>query len=641
MGSGLVHTAPGHGAEDFELHEADPETVVMRCPVNQYGKYTREVGLQELEGLAVLGQGGKAVLEILANTPGRLVHAGDWVHRYPYDWRTKKPIITRATRQWFVQLEGLRSCALDEVAQVEFIPSSGAARLSAMLQGRAEWCISRQRVWGTPIPVFHRQGDDDQDEVLVDPKVIEHVAALIEQHSGDIWWDEPSCDQLLPEEYRGQGWQRGRDTLDIWLDSGSSWRGVLQERKLPFPADLYLEGSDQHRGWFQSSLLTSVALTGQAPYKSVVTHGFVLDSKGRKMSKSVGNVVEPAQIVEGGKNKKQHPPYGADVMRWWVASCDYTRDVVVGDNVLATAAENYRKVRNCTRFLLGNTSDFSMSEDRVPYNELPEVDRFMLHQLHQWQTNVAQHYDAFEYSKVVKLVGQFVSQDLSAFYFEIAKDRLYADGATSHSRRSCQTVLCSVLQSVSCAVSPVLCHFAQDVHQHDPNALGEAAFRSGWMSNVLPEWHDPELASRWQELLALRSEVNKCLETVRADKTLASNGQASISVALPDASTEQRQFLADSLGGDALARLFLASTVDVSGEESSQEVIREWDGEWNCEGGKQQVKIAVSATQHGKCARCWRFDGAPGAELCMRCQEVIGLDKIGEIEVESALPGLF
>ncbi|EDZ96260.1 isoleucyl-tRNA synthetase [Limnospira maxima CS-328] len=356
-GTGLVHTAPGHGQEDYIVGQRYGLPILS--PVDENGDFTEEAG--EFAGLNVLKDANGAIIEALQEA-GSLIKEEPYQHKYPYDWRTKKPTIFRATEQWFASVEGFREQALEAIKQVQWIPSQGENRITPMVSDRSDWCISRQRSWGVPIPVFY---EEETGEPLLNEETINHVKDIIAQHGTDAWW-KLSVEELLPESYvnNGKKYRKGTDTMDVWFDSGSSWAAVAKQRpELAYPADIYLEGSDQHRGWFQSSLLTSVANHGIAPYKTVLTHGFVLDEKGYKMSKSLGNVVDPAVVINGGKNQQQDPAYGADILRLWVSSVDYSADVPLGKNILKQMSDVYRKIRNTARFLLGNLHDFDPAKD--------------------------------------------------------------------------------------------------------------------------------------------------------------------------------------------------------------------------------------------------------------------------------------
>jgi len=648
-GTGLVHTAPGHGVEDFEA--CMDHDIPMRCPVDGDGAYTDEVGHADLIGLNVLDKETTEAVLAKVGGSGHLVHAYDYGHRYPYDWRTKKPVILRATEQWFVNLASLKTQAKEAIKGVEFLPQIGRARLEAMIGSRNEWCISRQRVWGTPLPAFYR---DDGREVLIDDEVISHVKGLVAEHGTDIWWTSPA-DDLLPLSYRGQGWLPGKDTLDIWLDSGVSWTAALGPRGIKTPVDVYLEGSDQHRGWFQSSLLSSMAMTGKPPYKTIITHGFVLDAKGRKMSKSIGNVVDPNLIVNGGKNTKKHPPYGADILRLWVASTDYTKDAVVGDNILKTLAESYRKVRNSSRFILGNLSDFDYSNHAVAYEDLCSADRYMLHRVSCWEEEITGHYEKYAFSKAYASIMNFVSKDLSAFYFEITKDRccealktyiklesrnlnlnlnltltpfrLYADAENSISRRAAQTVMAHSLLSLTRGVAPICPHLAEDITSHNGTIEGlveKSVFETGWFQEE-PAWRNLDLADDWTQYLSFRAEVNRALEKTRAEKLLPATSAAHLVITTSAAENLERYGLED------LSQLFLTASVEVRkpGEEANVVeggCLLEHTGVLSHKTGQEEeVKIQVYQTQMKKCARCWRF-AIPhecGEDVCSRCEVVL------------------
>ena len=462
-GTGLVHTAPGHGQDDYLT--GLKYGLELLSPVNDAGAFTSEAGA-DLEGLSVLGDGNTACIEKLKEA-GVLVKEEAYEHKYPYDWRTKKPTIFRATSQWFASVDGFREDALTAIDNVKWQPEVGRNRITAMTQSRSDWCISRQRTWGVPIPVFYHR---DTNEVLLTKETLEHAKALIEEHGTDIWWSSDEKD-LLPAEYADVADQyiKGTDTMDVWFDSGSSWNSVCEERdELKYPADLYLEGSDQHRGWFQSSLLTSVAVNGYAPYKTVLTHGFVLDEKGYKMSKSLGNVVDPNLVINGGADQKKNPGYGADVLRLWVASVNYASDVCIGDSIIKQCFDSYRKLRNTARYLLGSLSDFDPSTHLVPYDELPSLDRYLLSQLDGFVAESKVAYDEYMFSRIYSLLQQFAVTDLSNFYLDIAKDRLYISSADEQRRRTCQTTLHHVLHALTAVLAPILPHMAEDIWQNIP-----------------------------------------------------------------------------------------------------------------------------------------------------------------------------
>ncbi|WP_068818065.1 isoleucine--tRNA ligase [Phormidesmis priestleyi] len=619
-GTGLVHTAPGHGQEDYQvgLRYGLP----LLSPVDDNGDFTEEAG--QFAGLNVLGEGNSTVIQALADA-GSLLKEEPYVHKYPYDWRTKKPTIFRATEQWFASVEGFRDAALAAIANVTWIPAQGENRITPMVAERSDWCISRQRSWGVPIPVFY---DEETGEPLLNEETIAYVQAIVAEKGSDAWW-ELSVGELLPEQYRGRAYRKGTDTMDVWFDSGSSWAAVLQQRDdLRYPADLYLEGSDQHRGWFQSSLLTSVAVNGYAPYKTVLTHGFTLDEQGRKQSKSLGNVVDPMTVIEGGKNQKEEPPYGADILRLWVSSVDYTNDVPIGKTILKQMADVYRKIRNTARFLLGNLHDFDPAKDAVPYEQLPELDRYMLHRITEVFKDVQDAFESFQFFRFFQAVQNFCAVDLSNFYLDIAKDRLYISAADSLRRRSCQTILAIAVENLARAIAPVLCHMAEDIWQAIPYPTPyKSVFEAGWVK-LDSEWNAPELAEKWETLRQVRAEVNKVLEKARAEKEIGSSLEAKVLLYVPDA--QLRQTLAalnpsDSLasrnGVDELRYLFLTSQVELIDSPDRLSGLKYTSS-------SETLSVGVTDADGQKCDRCWNYSTHVGESydhplLCERCIPVV------------------
>jgi isoleucyl-tRNA synthetase len=646
-GTGLVHTAPGHGVDDFATGRKYGLAVL--CPVDEAGTLTAEAG--PFAGLNVLKDANPAIIAALKEA-GALLAEQRYEHRYPYDWRTRKPTIFRATEQWFASVEGFREQALEAIAAVDWLPASGRNRIEAMVRERGDWCISRQRTWGVPIPVFYHR---TSGEVLLDAESLAHVEALIREHGSDVWWEREEAD-LLPPARASQAaqWRKGTDTMDVWFDSGSSWAGVLGglggntgdtgETPLNYPADLYLEGSDQHRGWFQSSLLTSVAVNGHAPYKRVLTHGFTLDEKGRKMSKSLGNVVDPTVLVEGGKNEKQDPAYGADVLRLWVSSVDYSADVPLGPGIVKQLADVYRKVRNTARYLLGNLHDFdprpaAEGGDAVPIAELPLLDRWMLSRTAELIETVSADFDRHEFYRFFQALQNFCVVDLSNFYFDIAKDRLYVSGAGEFRRRSCQTVLSLVVERLAGLIAPVLCHMAEDIWQNLPYPVAEkSVFESGW----------PRADSDWLNLLSpdertairnvrdvLRPSVNRLLESCRRKQVDSTHPQAdgigsSLEVRIqlapgePDASFSLHNLqtvLAASARPevDNLADWLLVSELRIGGEPPEQAL---------AQAEEVGLRLLVARAEGKKCERCWHYESDIGEHahhptLCGRCVAVL------------------
>ncbi|NMG09056.1 isoleucine--tRNA ligase [Brasilonema sp. UFV-L1] len=612
-GTGLVHTAPGHGQEDYIVGQRYGLPIL--APVDDNGNFTDEAG--QFAGLNVLGDGNQAVIDALA-AAGSLLKEEAYVHKYPYDWRTKKPTIFRATEQWFASVEGFRDEALKAIASVKWIPAQGENRITPMVAERSDWCISRQRSWGVPIPVFY---DEENGEPLLNEETISHVQGIFAEKGSDAWW-ELSVEELLPEKYHnnGRSYRKGTDTMDVWFDSGSSWAAVAEQRtELRYPADLYLEGSDQHRGWFQSSLLTSVAVNDCAPYKMVLTHGFILDEQGRKQSKSLGNTVEPKVVIEGGKNQKEEPAYGVDVLRLWVSSVDYTSDVPLGKNILKQLTDIRNKIRNTARFLLGNLHDFDPHKDTVAFEELSQLDRYMLHRMTEVFKEVTEAFESFQFFRFFQTIQNFCVVDLSNFYLDAAKDRLYISAPNALRRRSCQTVLKIALENLARAIAAVLCHMAEDIWQFLPYETPyKSVFEAGWVQ-LDQKWQNPELAVVWQQLRQIRTEVNKVLEEARVKKLIGSSLEAKVLLYVAD---EQLRSTVKSLnasqnGVDELRYLFITSEVDLL---DSPEAVQGLEYKLQSD----TWKIGVVNAEGQKCDRCWNYSTHVGESaehplICERC----------------------
>ncbi len=617
-GTGLVHTAPGHGQEDYIVGKK--YNLPILAPVDDGGLLTEEAG--QFAGLNVLKDANPAIVAAMKEA-GCVIKEEDYQHKYPYDWRTKKPVIFRATEQWFASVAGFRDAALAAIDTVTWIPSQGKNRITPMVADRSDWCISRQRTWGVPIPVFYNEATN---EPLINAETIAHIKAIVAEHGTDAWW-EMSIEQLLPTQYHNDGntYRQGFDTMDVWFDSGSSWASVVQQRGLQYPADLYLEGSDQHRGWFQSSLLTSVAVTGQAPYKKVLTHGFTVDEKGIKMSKSIGNVVEPAVVILGGKNQKDEPPYGADVLRLWVSSVDYSTDVPLGKNMLKQLGDARGKVRNTARFLLGNLHDFDPAKDAVPYAELPELDRYMLHRMTEVFAEVTDAFETYQFFRFFQAVQNFCVVDLSNFYLDIAKDRLYISDLKSFRRRSCQTVLAIALENLAKSIAPVLSHLAEDIWQFLPYPTPyKSVFESGWMK-LDANWAQPKLSEKWLKLRDLRTEANKVLEQARSAKEIGSSLEAKLLVYVSDAEWRSTLTTLNANTGnhvDELRYLFLASQVELLDSPDGLSTAKHATT-------TETFGIAMAKADGDKCDRCWNYSLNVGSFelhplLCDRCVDAIG-----------------
>ena len=626
-GTGLVHTAPGHGQEDYITGQKYGLPILS--PVDDAGKFTEEAG--KFAGLQVVAKGNEkvsagnqAIIDALTEAGSLLKHE-EYAHKYPYDWRTNKPTIFRATEQWFASVKGFRDNALKAISSVTWIPAQGEKRITPMVSDRSDWCISRQRSWGVPIPVFY---DRETNEPLLTEETIDHVKDIIAEKGSDAWW-ELSVEELLPEKYRNNGrtYRKGTDTMDVWFDSGSSWAAVAKGRDLKYPVDMYLEGSDQHRGWFQSSLLTSVATNGIAPYKTVLTHGYVVDENGYKMSKSKGNGVDPKVVIEGGKNQKQEPPYGADVLRLWVSSVDYSADVRIGNTIIKQTADIYRKIRNTARFLLGNLHDFDPQKDAIAYADLPELDKYMLHRITEVFSEVTEAYESYQFFRFFQTVQNFCVVDLSNFYLDIAKDRLYISSVNAFRRRSCQTVLAIAVENLAKAIAPVLCHMAEDIWQSLPYDTGfKSVFESGWVE-IKDEWKQSNDNEIWETIRNLRDEVNKVMESARKDKAIGSSLDSKVLLYIPD--VELRQKLASYNSADTvsdrnvdeLRYFFLASQVELV--DSTDAIDK---AEYNSK--SEAVAIGVVKADGEKCERCWNYSLSVGSfvddpTICDRCNAAL------------------
>jgi len=635
-GTGLVHTAPGHGAEDYltGLKYGLP----LLSPVDDAGRFTEEAG-PELVGKDVLGDGNTACIEMM-DKAGALLKVEPYPHKYPYDWRTKKPTIFRATDQWFASVENFREACLKAIDTVTWMPATGKNRITPMITGRSDWCISRQRSWGVPIPVFYHK---ETGEALLTEESINYVRDVVAECGTDGWWELP-IEDLLPPSHKDQAhlWETGKDTMDVWFDSGSSWNGVAKKwgggEALSYPADMYLEGSDQHRGWFQSSLLTSVAANGIAPYKTVLTHGFVLDEKGFKMSKSLGNVIDPRLVIEGGKDQKKEPAFGADVLRLWVASVDYTGDVRIGGNIMSQVSDAARKIRNTLRYILGNLNDFDPATHSVKYEDMTRVDKWMLGRLSEVRGEIADAFDKHEFFRASQAITNFCITDLSNFYLDIAKDRLYISANEDARRRACQTVLKEVLDVLLAAIAPILPHMAEDAWQNLPYKVEhKSVFQAGWPTS---EAHPSYQSEAWAFVRSVRDDINACMEKARVDKVVGANLDAEVFIHVPDAGNKAiLQALLhdgsmlvnprpDSFNGvDDLRFLFLVSGVTLV--DSPDEVNKVCDKYILPMGDADSGSlVGVKKAQGSKCERCWFFSDSVGTNegldhVCPRCAHAV------------------
>ncbi|PLS06480.1 isoleucine--tRNA ligase [Neobacillus cucumis] len=598
-GTGCVHTAPGHGEDDFYVGQKYGLDVL--CPVDDKGVMTAEA--TGFEGL-FYDTANKPIVQALEEA-GALLKLTFITHSYPHDWRTKKPVIYRATAQWFASIKDFRDDLLEAVKETKWVPAWGETRLFNMVRDRGDWCISRQRVWGVPIPVFYAENGE---EIITD-ETIEHVSNLFRENGSNIWFEREAKD-LLPEGFTHPGSPNGTftketDIMDVWFDSGSSHQAVLLEREdLVRPADLYLEGSDQYRGWFNSSLSTSVAVTGKAPYKGVLSHGFALDGEGRKMSKSIGNVVVPAKVMN---------QLGADILRLWVASVDYQADVRVSDAILKQVAEVYRKIRNTFRFLLGNLADFDPAVNKVAYEDLREVDQFMLVKLNKLIKYVRNAYENYEFAGIYHAVNNFCTLDLSAFYLDFAKDVLYIEAADNHERRAIQTVLYESLVALTKLVSPILSHTADEVWKFIPAVKEESV-----QLTDLPEYQElagaEALEEKWSAFMTLRDDVLKALEEARNQKVIGKSLTAKVTLYV----NEKSKALIDSISED-LKQLFIVSGFEVAGsyDEAPENAVK-----------LDTTAIVVTKAEGETCERCWIVTPEVGQDpehntLCPRCADVV------------------
>ena len=616
QGTGCVHIAPGHGMEDYILvleHNAKAssgEKLEILAPVDNAGRFTDVV--KEFAGQHVLKANPKIVEFLQSN--GRLLGHGSLDHSYPHCWRCKNPVIFRATEQWFVSMDtnDLRKEALAEIGRVQWIPAYGRDRINGMIENRPDWCLSRQRVWGVPIPGFTCTGCRS---VLADPIVIEHIATLMESKGADVWFEQ-SATELLPKgttcpKCGGSAFEKERDILDVWFESGVSYAAVLKGRKW-WPADLYLEGSDQHRGWFHSALLAGVVTDHRAPYKAVLTHGFVLDGQGKKMSKSAGNVVAPQDVIKQS---------GAEILRLWVSAQDYREDLRISQEILNHLIEAYRKIRNTCRFLLSNLYDFDPVKHRVPYDQLQKVDRWALGRLNNLIDRVRRDYDEFEFHAIFHELNNFCSTDMSAVYLDILKDRLYTFRADSLLRRGSQTVMLDVLVSLTKLMAPILSFTADEIwHKLPESARGGAQVFSVHLAafpDLNPEWIDAELQQDWNDfILHIRSMVLGKLEEKRRDKIIGSSLEAKVILYAQLANPAQYDFLKPY--EDFLPTLFIVSQVEL---HSVDQLPMKADNLHDLTDG---IEVEVVKADGVRCERCWNYRSAVGTfkdhpTLCDRC----------------------
>lgn len=594
-GTGCVHTAPGHGEEDFFASQKYKLPIIS--PLDDKGVFTNEA--PGFEGV-FYDTANKEITELLEEK-GALLKLEFFTHSYPHDWRTKKPVIYRATAQWFASIKAFREQIIEQIKEVEWFPKWGETRLHNMFRDREDWCISRQRAWGVPIPVFY----GENGEPIITKETVQHVSDLFLEHGSNIWFEREAKD-LLPEGFTSEHSPNGiftkeTDIMDVWFDSGSSHQGVLVNRpELQRPADLYLEGSDQYRGWFNSSLTTAVAVTGKAPYKAVLSHGFALDGKGKKMSKSLGNIVVPAKIMK---------QYGADILRLWVASVDYQSDVRISDEIIKQTSEGYRKIRNTFRFLLANLHDFDPAKDSVAHADMVEVDRYMLAKLSDLNKHVRASYDKYEFADVYSAILSFCSVELSAFYLDFGKDILYIEAADHPARRSIQTAYYEIVKSLLQMLAPILAHTTEEAWSYIPGEKAESIQLSDFPEAVEIADHD-ELLTKWDHFIKVRDDVLKALEIARSEKVIGKSLESKLTIVAKD--DETKQLLQ---GIDNLHQLLIVSEANVVDSDADA-------------ADYEHVAVRVEKHPADRCERCWVASDTVGQdekhpELCSRCASIV------------------
>jgi isoleucyl-tRNA synthetase len=611
QGTGVVHTAPGHGEEDYEIGLRYGLDVY--APVDNMGRFT-----EDIEGL--VGQdvfkANQTIINILREKNALFGTEARITHSYPHCWRCKKPVIFRATEQWFISIDknDLRQKALEEIKRTNWIPKWGMDRIYSMVENRPDWCISRQRAWGVPITLFQCKGCN---EIITDKEVLDNIAKKIETEGSDVWFERPT-EYLLPKGYRcprckSSEFMKETDILDVWFESGVSHAAVLEiDKRFSRPADMYLEGSDQHRGWFQSSLLASVGTREKAPFQTVLTHGFVVDGEGKKMSKSLGNVVSPQEVT----NK-----HGSEILRLWSASADYREDMRISEEILDRLVEAYRKIRNTCRFLLGNLYDFDITRVREYEREINskevifEIDRLALSMLQRLIERVTRAYEGFEFHEVFHSIYNFCVVNMSAFYLDVLKDRLYTFRADSRERRVSQFVLYKILVSLTGMMAPILSFTSEEIWRFIPGKKEESVFLSVF-PEVEPKYIDRELEQRWETLLSIRDEVNKALEIKRQERFIGNSLEAKVNLYV---SEEIYKILKNYRA--LLPTLFIVSASEVFKDTQPPEssyrspLIK-------------GMAILVDRAEGKKCSRCWNWSPTVGSfndapELCRRCHEVV------------------
>ena len=601
-GTGCVHTAPGHGVEDFEVCMNHYPEIPVVVPVDNKGRMTAEAG--QFAGITTK-EANQAILQHLVELDA-LFAVQKIIHQYPHCWRCKEPVLFRATEQWFCSVDGFKEDAIRAIEEVKWIPAWGEGRIKNMVSDRSDWCISRQRIWGVPIPIFYCQ---DCGQYHIDEASIQAVAELFRQEGSDAWYTHEASD-ILPEgtackKCGGKKFRKEKDIMDVWFDSGSTHASVLEEHGLPWPCDLYIEGADQYRGWFQSSLLTAVATRGKSPYKNCCSCGWVVDGEGKKMSKSLKNGTAPEKIIE---------QYGADILRLWVASSDYHSDVRISFEYLKQLSDGYRKIRNTARYILGNLKDFQPDLHQLPFQQLHDIDKWAIASCQKLIGEVRAAYEAFEFHDIYHAIHNFCAVDMSSFYLDVLKDRLYVEKKDGPDRRAAQTAIYQILCALDLMLAPILPYTAEEIWSFIPES--KAYNRASVMLNDMPEYQEglvpPAFMEKWERLHAIRDDVNKALEAARTAKTIGKSLEAKVDL---HCSEEACRFLAGE--EKLLPTIFIVSEVALTQEGSGA-----FSGE------VEGITVDVSAAQGEKCQRCWMQSETVGKDekhptLCARCAAIL------------------
>ncbi len=601
-GTGCVHTAPGHGVEDFEVCMNHYPEIPVVVPVDNKGRMTAEAG--QFAGITTK-EANQAILQHLVELDA-LFAVQKIIHQYPHCWRCKEPVLFRATEQWFCSVDGFKEDAIKAIEEVKWIPAWGEGRIKNMVSDRSDWCISRQRIWGVPIPIFYCQ---NCGQYHIDEASIQAVAELFRQEGSDAWYTHEASD-ILPEgtackKCGGKKFRKEKDIMDVWFDSGSTHASVLEEHGLPWPCDLYIEGADQYRGWFQSSLLTAVATRGKSPYKNCCSCGWVVDGEGKKMSKSLKNGTAPEKIIE---------QYGADILRLWVASSDYHSDVRISFEYLKQLSDGYRKIRNTARYILGNLKDFQPDLHQLPFQQLHDIDKWAIASCQKLIGEVRAAYEAFEFHDIYHAIHNFCAVDMSSFYLDVLKDRLYVEKKDGPDRRAAQTAIYQILCALDLMLAPILPYTAEEIWSFIPES--KAYNKASVMLNDMPEYQEglvpPAFMEKWERLHAIRDDVNKALEAARTAKTIGKSLEAKVVLHCGE---EAYRFLAGE--EKLLPTIFIVSEVALTQEGSGA-----FSGE------VEGITVDVSAAQGEKCQRCWMQSETVGKDekhptLCARCAAIL------------------